>query len=225
MNLTPHRHFDVELAELKRALVGMGDLAGQAVAQAVASLRNPSADAGERAKAAEAELDALDTAIVERSQALIALQSPRAGDLRFLISATRIAADLENIGDLARSVAKRAAWIARHELVEQPAALFRLGALAIEGVRLAMEAFVSGNLEAAKAVFADEDRADALAKEAMAEVEQRLAGESGRQGAWVRLLRAAGHLEQIADLAAGIAEEAVFIHRGDLIRHHREELA
>jgi phosphate uptake regulator len=33
------------------------------------------------------------------------------------------------------------------------------------------------------------------------------------------------HLEHIGDIAVAIAEESVYIHKGQLIRHHHEDLA
>ena len=41
---------------------------------------------------------------------------------------------------------------------------------------------------------------------------------------YTHLLRAVAHLEHIGDIAVAVAEESVYIHKGQLIRHHHEDL-
>jgi phosphate uptake regulator len=41
---------------------------------------------------------------------------------------------------------------------------------------------------------------------------------------YLQLHRALAHLEQICDLALTIAEEALYAHRGKMVRHNHEQL-
>ena len=72
-------------------------------------MRWPSAtrDRAERVIAADAAIDALQREIEERAVLTIARRQPMAVDLREIVSALRIANDLERIGDLAKNIAKR----------------------------------------------------------------------------------------------------------------------
>src|SRR5580700_6775450 len=134
------RRFDVDISELKQLLDRMGVLVEEALKIDVDAILMPIA--GVRAKAAvlEERIDLLDTQIEERCHTLIVLQSPMAGDLRFLITATRITSDLEKAGDLAESLSKRADFIARHQPVQSPEHLASLCQLTRTMLHQALEA-------------------------------------------------------------------------------------
>jgi phosphate transport system protein len=220
--LSTIRHFDMELAELKRSLVGMGNLVEEAVAIAVKAILHPVAGARNKASELEERIDQLDSQIEERAHILIALQSPMASDLRLLISATRITSELEQIADLAESVAKRADYIARHNPVVNPATLQTLGELARKMLRQALEAFVTGRFDEAKSILIEEDEADRLTKQCYEAIQHSMQLQPDIIAEYTHLLRAVGHLEHIADITVSIAEQAVYIHRGHLILHPRE---
>lgn len=218
------RHFEIEIAELKRSLVGMGNLVEQSLAAAVDAILNPRVDAREQARVLEERLDAMDSAIEDRAHKIMALQQPMISDLRLLISALHICSDLEQIGDLCESVAKRATWIAKHSPVENPADLDELGRLVKDMIHGCLEAFVSSNTELAKTVITQEDRSDDLTKLCYEAIQASMAKTPEKIREYTHLLRAVAHLEHIGDIAVAIAEESVYVHKGQMIRHHHEDL-
>lgn len=218
------RHFDLELAELKRTLVTMGNLVEQSLGVAVGAINRPTLQAREQCRALDDQLDALETAIENRCHQIIALQQPAAGELRLVISTMRITSDLEQMGDHAESIAKRAASIAKHTLVENPPELAALGDLVRAMVGHTLESFVAGNLAMAKGVMVDEDEADHLTKRCYEWIQGAMARQPGQIKEYTHLLRAVGLLEHIADIAVAIAEETVYIHRGLSIRHQHGTL-
>lgn len=218
------RHFELEIAELKRSLVGMGNLVEQSLAAAVEAILHPRVDAREQARAIEERLDAMDSAIEERAHRIMALQQPMISDLRLLISALHICSDLEQVGDLCESIAKRATYIAKHSPVENPPDLEPLGSLVKEMIRECLESFVSSDLDLAKTVIEQEDRSDDLTKSCYEAIQAAMARTPERIREYTHLLRAVAHLEHIGDIAVAVAEEAVYIHKGKLIRHHHEDL-
>ncbi len=222
--MTSIRHFDIELAELKRSLASMGDLVERSLDLAVKAILNPVVEAREQARVFEDQLDVLDSAIEDKCHQILALQAPIAKDMRRLVTSMRVALALESMGDLAESLAKRASWIARHRLVPVPQSVTTLTQVVIHMVHTAIEAFVSGNLELARQSIADEDRADTLTKACYGELKAMIRGDIERLDEYVQMLRAIAHLEQTADLAVSVAEEAVYIEKGLLIRHHHEQL-
>jgi phosphate transport system protein len=218
------RHFDLEIADLKRSLAGMGSLVQKTLDMAVEAVLAPTIEARERARSYEDQLDKLDSDIEERCHQILALQSPMAGDLRLLVSAMRVTLDLENIGDLAESLAKRATAIARQDRVVNPAVLEPLGRLALDMLRRAIQVFIAGDVEGGKRLVADEAESDRMTKAGYAELQGRMRDDTAHIDEYLHLHRALSHLEHICDLALSIAEEAVYAHRGKLVRHHRDEL-
>jgi phosphate transport system protein len=218
------RHFDLELSELKRALVAMGDLAQQSTSLAVECIQSPRVSAREEARGIETRLDDMHSQIEERGHQIIALHSPVAGDLRFLISALRITSDLEQVGDLGESICKRASFIARHQAVANPPDLAQLGSLVRTMMQQTVESFVTSDLARARAVFTEEPLSDKLTKQCYKAIQAGMLEFHGRIQEYTHLLRAVSHLEHIGDIAVSIGEEAVYVHDGRLLRHHHEDL-
>ncbi|MBN8526221.1 MAG: phosphate signaling complex protein PhoU [Planctomycetes bacterium] len=222
--MTQLRHFELELADLKRSIVAMGDMVDRAVALAVEGVASPSADLRERARTLEDGIDAMETVIEDRCHTIIALQNPMVRDLRFIISAMSIASDLEQVGDHAESVSKRAHYIACHNRVENPPELGELGRLAQAMLRQSMDAFVTGDGAVTRKVIEDEPTTDRQTKACYAFIQERMAQDASRIKEYTHLLRAVSSLEQIGDLAMAIAEETVFMHQAQMIRHNHDSL-
>jgi phosphate transport system protein len=217
------RHFDLELADLKRSLVSMGNMVERTLSIAVDAIISPTVEAREQCRVLEDQLDTLENAIEDRCHHIIALQQPMAGELRLVIAAMRITSDLEQIGDLAESLAKRAAFIARNKGATNPPQIETLGRLVLGMNRHAMEAFITGNLSLASGVITDEDQSDDLTKQCYEGIQNLMRSDPDRIREYTHLLRAASLLEHIGDIAVSIADETVYLHKGTIVRHHHHE--
>lgn len=222
--MTQTRPIDTEMANLKRSVATMGHFVERSLHLAVEALRHPVIDARERARTFEDQLDSLDSEIEENCHRILALQSPVARDLRMLVSAMRVTIDLENIGDLAESLAKRATNIARNTIVGNPSVLEPLSNLARDMVHRCLACFIAGDLDEATRLVADEKESDRLTKAGYAEIQRQMRDDPEHIGEYLQLHRALSGLEQICDLALAIAEEAVYAHKGRIVRHHHGDL-
>ncbi len=128
------------------------------------------------------------------------------------------------MGDLAESVCKRATFIARHQRVHNPPDLAVLGALVVEMARQALDAFVAHDLVSARRVLEEEPRSDDLTKRCYKAIQAAMSEFPSQIQEYTHLLRAVGLLEHAGDIAVSIAEEAVYVHQGRLIRHKHDEL-
>jgi phosphate transport system protein len=100
--------FRTDLAEVSRTLVAMGSAVRVAMQRATSALLTADqADAAE-VIARDAEIDALYRIVEDRVYSLLARQAPVASDLRLVLTALHIGADLERMGDLADHVAQTA---------------------------------------------------------------------------------------------------------------------
>jgi phosphate transport system protein len=98
--------FHDQLQHLNDRLVQMAGLVETAVREGTAALLEADARRAERVIAADAEIDRLQSVVEEQTFEQLALQQPVASDLRALVAALRMVADLERMGDLAEHVAK-----------------------------------------------------------------------------------------------------------------------
>jgi phosphate transport system protein len=100
--------FHAELAEVSGLLVAMADEVRSAMKRATAALLNADAGIGDGVVAGDTVVNQLHKEVEEKVYGLLARQAPVASDLRLLVTALHIAADIERMGDLAKHVAKTA---------------------------------------------------------------------------------------------------------------------
>ncbi|AEI10907.1 MULTISPECIES: phosphate signaling complex protein PhoU [Cellulomonas] len=98
--------FDAELAQLGEDLVAMSARVERAITQAGIALLSADVTLAEAVIADDLGIDAMERDLDERCVLLLAQQQPVATDLRIVVSALRMSASLERMGDLARHVAQ-----------------------------------------------------------------------------------------------------------------------
>lgn len=97
--------FHHDLDNVSEDLVAMASLVQKALTSATESLLTADLGAAEKVIAADVHIDAAQIELDEKIVDLLARQSPVATDLRVLVSALRMSATLERMGDLAKHVA------------------------------------------------------------------------------------------------------------------------
>ncbi len=100
--------FQADLKEVGRLLVTMAEAVRAAMRRATTALLTADIEAARAVVARDAEVDALYSQVEAKVADTIARQAPVASDLRMVITALHISADLERMGDLAEHVAKTA---------------------------------------------------------------------------------------------------------------------
>ncbi|GAA3738530.1 phosphate signaling complex protein PhoU [Plantactinospora mayteni] len=113
--------FRIDLNIVSQLLVDMAEAIRAAMRQATRALLTADRTAAETVIERDAEIDSLYRQVEERVCDLLARQAPVASDLRALVTALHVAADLERMGDLADHVAKTA--VRRHPSPAVPAEL------------------------------------------------------------------------------------------------------
>ena len=99
--------FDEDLEHIDRLIRDMGDLSGSMVSSSTKALLASDNALAQRVISDDAIMDAKQRELDDRAITLIAKRQPMAQDLRSVVGAIRMAADLERIGDLAKNIAKR----------------------------------------------------------------------------------------------------------------------
>ena len=113
--------FEAELTQLGEDLVAMSGRVEQAISSAGIALLTADLQLAESVIADDLAIDALERDLDDRCVRLLAQQQPVATDLRVVVSALRMSASLERMGDLARHVAQ--VTRARYPVVAVPAGL------------------------------------------------------------------------------------------------------
>ncbi len=98
--------FDAELKQIGDDLVEMATMVHTAVTQAGKALLEADLQVAQDVITGDHAIDALHRTLDERCVHILAQQAPVATDLRIVVSALRMSATLERMGDLARHVAE-----------------------------------------------------------------------------------------------------------------------
>ena len=212
--------FIAELEALGHDLVAMSRLVETAIDRAGTALLTADLALAEQVIEADRAIDAMEKDLDERCVLLIAQQQPVASDLRTVISALRMSASLERMGDLARHLAELARLRYPAATVPAPlAGLFRQ--LHDAAVRIAGE--VTAVLEArdtemAKAIDEDDDLLDRLHQDTFNATLGGTLDLTAQQVVDVTL--AARYFERFGDHAVSVASRIIYIATGEEYVHH-----
>jgi len=102
--------FQQELQELKDGLVAISEKVNSATERAISAFNNSDVAIAEQVIAEDHVIDDAVRELDEKAVAILARQSPVAGDLRQVVSTLRISASLERMGDLATHMAQLARY-------------------------------------------------------------------------------------------------------------------
>ena len=212
------KSFDADLAQLNRDVVRLGNHAAQQLDEALAALGHGDAAAAGRVVAGDAALDAQEQRINEAVLRLLALRQPMARDLRAVLSALRIAADLERIGDHAVNVARRAVSAASGSAGPPATGLLSMGRLAQQMLRDAVRACGLRDAALARAVWLRDDELDALYLTLFRELLTYMMEDPRTITRCTELLFVAKDLERIGDYTTNIAEDVWFVVHGTALQ-------
>jgi phosphate transport system protein len=215
------REFGRELEDLKGKLIHMAALAETMIDKTISELVNRDERLAAKVPEYEEELNRLHIEIDEAALTLLATRQPVAGDLRFIVAATKINSDLERIGDLAINITENVHVLAQQPPLKPLLDIPRMADLARKMVRQSLEAFVGRDPLLAQAVIMTDDQVDALKNQVLRELLTYMVADMQTIERALALIFISRHLERIADHATNIAEDVIYMTQGRDVRHPR----
>jgi phosphate transport system protein len=216
------RHFDRELEHLKARLLHMGAAVEDLVARSIQALMDRDAKLAQESIRIEGEIDQQEIQIEEECLKLLALYQPVAGDLRFVTAVLKINNDLERMGDLGRHIAERALVLSEHREVRLPVDLRNMASATQRMVRTALDAVVNQDAETAMRVIHADSEIDEYHQDMFPLIAAQMRTHPDTIEVLLHVLSASRHLERISDYATNIAEDVVYLVRGEIIRHRED---
>ena len=205
--------FDEQLALLNHELIAMGALCEEAIAITARSVMDNDRGLSARVRDLEYQIDQKEREIETICLKLLLQQQPVASDLRLISAALKMITDMERIGDQALDIAETAGFMG--PLDEEDAGLFKsLAQIVVAMVTDSVDAYVSRDPEAARAVAKRDDEADDVFKAIKSAMIERLSRRPGDGEYALDLLMIAKYLERIGDHATNIAEWVEFAATG-----------
>lgn len=203
---------------LRQKLLTMASHAETAVNDALQALQQRDTDLALRVKERDRAIDQFEVEIDDLVIQLLT-KAPLASNLRLVTIAMKISQNLERIGDEATKIARRAVDLAQEPPVKIVLDLPRMAALALDMLKSALDAFVSRDSAAARAVIPRDKEVDAINKQIHNALAQYMVENTGAIARCLHLMVVSKSLERIADHATNVAEDVVYLCEAQDIRH------
>jgi len=218
-------HLDSELKQIKQQVIEMMTLVRNQLAKGKNAVLTFDKDLVHEINANEKRVNAMELSIDRAIENTLALYTPVAVDLRFVMASFKISADLERIGDNAVGIAKyinhvneqlTAAELDKIKFVE----MYENALLMLENV---FEAFEKEDTKLAREVFVKDKVLNKINLNAASITIQFIQQSPDKINNYLYLLSIIRKLERVGDLAKNIAEELIFYIEAKVLKHHKKK--
>jgi phosphate transport system protein len=213
--------FTEELDALTQEVARMGGLAEAAVNDALAAVVRRDTELAQLVMQRDARIDAAQREVEKRAIKLFALRQPMASDLRVVLTAWRIAGELERVGDLAKNIAKRALVLNQSEPIQLIRSVDRIGKIAGDHMKQVLDAYANKDVQSAISVWNNDDNIDAHYNSLFRELLTYMIEDPRTISSCAHLLFIAKNIERIGDHGTNIAEYIHFLVTGEEIATQR----
>ena len=209
--------FDEDLKTVSGKLLEMAGYAEDLVHKAVRSLTTADMELARLVIDEDKLIDRKQSELDEMAVLLIARRQPMANDLREVVGALRMANDIERIGDMGKSIARRVIEIGDlGDLRTRIRGLEQLTSLALEQLKEVLDAYAARDLTRAKLVWERDEEIDALYTSLFRELLTYMMEDPSNITPCTHLLFCAKNIERVGDHATNIAEIVEFIQTGKI---------
>lgn len=212
-------HLQRELDLLRKKVLTLGALVEENYRKAIAILSTPDLTEAARIRDSDDLIDRMEVEVEEECLKILALHQPVAADLRYIVSVLKLANDLERIGDLAASLAKKTINFKSDCVVQAITELSTMAHSTQTMLAKAMDALIKQDTELAKFVRDLDDEVDGLKRQIREKMETALQHDPANFKAYLAAMGAARNIERIADLSTNICEDVIYSASGRIVRH------
>ncbi|MDQ2688727.1 MAG: phosphate signaling complex protein PhoU [Chloroflexota bacterium] len=209
--------FQQELREVQDRLVEISGLVAASIENATTAFNESNVALAETVIEDDHKIDALTRELDELAIQILARQQPVARDLRIVVSALRISASLERMGDMAEHIAQLARYRFPEKVVPKSLrpTFVEMGRLDVEIARKLTELLSSQDLAIAEYIRNEDDKVDDL----HVSVFDKVLGEKwkGEAADTVDATLASRYHERFADHTVSIAKKVQYLATGDWI--------
>lgn len=216
-------HFNKEVDALKRMIL---DLSGRVEAQlqrAVDSIQKRDVALATQVLDGDRDIDHAEVDVEEECLKILALHQPVAHDLRFIIAVLKINNDLERIGDLAVNIAERAIFLANQALPGTDFDFSNMAEKVSTMLRESLDALLQQDVNLAVHVRESDDAVDEINRDMYEQIKASIRKDPQHLDALIHLLSISRHLERVGDHATNIAEDVIYMLKGEIVRHRFED--
>ena len=215
------KSYEEEMQSLNDNLVMMGSLTESQMADAMAAVIKVDKDSVDKIVKNDGKINELRSVIDNQITTVLVKRAPMAVDLRITISTMKISHDLERIGDLAKSVAKKVKPLPVDLPDELIGSLRRLGDLVQKQLKDALDAYLNKSKDKAIEIWKKDEQVDDLTNLAMNEVATYLQKDKKNLEMATHLLFVTKNIERAGDHITNLAESLYYLIEGEYLEGAR----
>lgn len=212
-----------ELTQLKEEILDMWTLVGQQIKNSIDSLFAQDSQLAYSVICRERKVNATELKIDSECEDFIALYSPVAIDLRFVLAIFKINTNLERLGDFAESIARSVMNLPEEVRIDpeimKESRLEEMAKQIIEMLILAKEALDEESTEKALQVIGKDNLVDQINKDALTVISRYLEQHPEDAYSCLQLIGIIRKLERFGDHCTNIAEEIIFYLDAKVLKH------
>jgi phosphate transport system protein len=209
--------FQQELREVQDRLVEIAALVADSIQKATTAFNESNVALAETVIEEDDQIDTAALELDELAIQILARQQPVARDLRIVVSALRISASLERMGDMSTHIAQLSRYRFPEKVVPKSLrpTFVEMGQLDVGIARMLTELLRTQDVAIAEQIRNEDDKVDAL----HLSVFDKVLGESwkGQAVDTVDSTLASRYHERFADHAVSIAKKVLYLATGDWI--------
>lgn len=215
------KSYEEEMQSLNDNLVKMGSLTETQIAEAMAAVIKVDKDSVDKIVKNDGNINELRSIIDEQITTVLVKRAPMAVDLRITISTMKISHDLERIGDLAKSIAKKVKPLPIDLPDELVGSLRRLGDLVQKQLKEILDAYLNKSKDKSMEIWRKDEQVDDLTNLAMNEVANYLQSDKKNLEIATHLLFVTKNIERAGDHITNIAESLYYLIEGEYLEGAR----
>ncbi|OOF54081.1 MULTISPECIES: phosphate signaling complex protein PhoU [Rodentibacter] len=214
-------HFNQELEGVRTEVMQMGGIVEQQIQIILQSLSQANPQGLQEVIESEKKINEMEELIDDHCQTIIARRQPAAGDLRFVLTTSRIIVDLERIGD----ELKKIAFYTNNLLINNKISAsglydtHRILEMSFVMIRRALDAFARLDENAAVELRLSDEKLDMDYRNQLRLLTTNIFEQPQNISTWIDVMMMNKAVERIGDHAKNIAEHVVYLVRGIDIRH------
>ena len=223
MATSSHLHilgsFDEALGLLRENVLLMASLTERNLERAFRGLFERDGELCNLVIADDEEIDLLEKQVDKDGIELLLRFQPVAIDLRSIIAAMKLSANLERVADQATGIARRARRLNGDIQLTETSLLERMSRDVTEMLKDSLRAFTDGDLELAHTLKPRDRQLDQLNRDINQQMTELAQKQPEHMHAYLDLILIARNIERIGDHATNIAEDAVYVKAAQDVRH------
>jgi phosphate transport system protein len=211
--------FDAALYGLKNDVLMMSSLTDRVFHTAFEALLNRDSELCDHVIAEDEEIDILEKQVDQDGVSLLIRFHPVASDMREVVSAMKVSANLERVGDQSTTIARRAKRLNSRPAVREVALLESPYQVAVTIFRDSIRAFAESDFELARTLKPRDKELDTLTSDLGEKLIARASADPELLPSYLDIIFVGRALERIGDHATNIAEDAFWRDQAADIRH------